>query len=446
MSRARNRRILGLLAIADGSSKAQASSSFDGVSSTGMRRKTVMHRQPQRPPQATETAQIDIEDAIAVKRSEICGASALADEGDMPPNDQDAHLRGESCDWFDRELYIRQACEPRALQLEEIAERGNVSWLWEGVLQDGEASGIYGNSGLGKSLFALWLAVCIGFGLPFFGRKTRESLVIYICAEGASGMDDRVRAVLSELGLQDEAPRIFFIPASIDLLKRKGAPNEELAGLRKNLHAIQCASRIPIGLVIVDTLARCYGDGDENNNRDVSAIIRGIDEEICRPTGAAALVIAHAGKDRSRGARGGMALKNGLSGLFCLDKHQDLDASVLTCEKQKEGPPTEPMIFAVKEVEIPDRRSSEMIKAPVIEPIEDETGHQVGPRLSPQQKIVYEALQALGGEATRVDLRAKAVKSGLPTKRRATFPEAVKRLTEIGLVQAVDDDRVKIIG
>ena len=58
-------------------------------------------------------------------------------------------------------------------------------------------------------------------------------------------------------------------------------------------------------LIIVDTLARNLGNGDENSNADIGMFINNIDIHLRSRFGAAVLIVHHTGhleKDRSRGA------------------------------------------------------------------------------------------------------------------------------------------------
>ena len=59
-------------------------------------------------------------------------------------------------------------------------------------------------------------------------------------------------------------------------------------------------------MVVIDTLARCFGGNDENDARDMGAFIEGCDV-IKQKTGATVLVVHHSGKDEGKGARGSSA-------------------------------------------------------------------------------------------------------------------------------------------
>lgn len=61
-------------------------------------------------------------------------------------------------------------------------------------------------------------------------------------------------------------------------------------------------------LIVVDTLARAMGNGDENTAKDMGQFVRSIDH-LRAKTGAHVMVIHHSGKDASKGARGSGSLR-----------------------------------------------------------------------------------------------------------------------------------------
>jgi RecA-family ATPase len=82
------------------------------------------------------------------------------------------------------------------------------------------------------------------------------------------------------------------------------ADKDDLASL---IETIQQLPEPPV-LVIIDTLHRCFGDGDENSSRDYKRFIDGADD-LRRATGATVFVIHHTGYDQShaRGSSSGRA-------------------------------------------------------------------------------------------------------------------------------------------
>ncbi|MCP5682603.1 helicase RepA family protein, partial [Klebsiella pneumoniae] len=85
---------------------------------------------------------------------------------------------------------------------------------------------------------------------------------------------------------------------------------------------IEGKCRLPVRLIIFDTLARCYGNLDENNSQDMGRLIVGCDA-IKNGTSASVLLVHHSGKDETKGARGSSSLKAALDVEFNVKKDKE---------------------------------------------------------------------------------------------------------------------------
>ena len=90
-------------------------------------------------------------------------------------------------------------------------------------------------------------------------------------------------------------------------------PNDQVALIA----AVRAVTSKPI-LVVIDTLARNFGTGDENDQRDMNAFVKGCDTLREEFDGATVLVVHHPGKDQRRGARGSLVLAGAVDALLCL--------------------------------------------------------------------------------------------------------------------------------
>jgi len=183
-----------------------------------------------------------------------------------------------------------------------------VEWTIKNLLISGGLGVVYGPPKSAKSFFAADAAYHVAHGLDFFGYKTKAGLVVYLCGEGATGFKRRMHAWKLANGLP--ATRNFcMLPQAIDL----NADNESIASLIADLKSLCAALGQPIVMIVIDTLARYFGQGDENSAPDMSRFIASIDriqmalEQATghRPT---ALIVHHTGKNLSAGMRGSNAL------------------------------------------------------------------------------------------------------------------------------------------
>lgn len=259
-------------------------------------------------------------------------------------------------------------------------------YLVKGWIDRDATSVVYGDSNVGKTFFALDMAMHIAAGKQWHGAKVPPlsknfGCVIYVAGEGGSGMHNRVEAIRqdkAELLRQAETRQGFvLLPTMLDLCGPKDA--EELVKVFSNMPA-------RIELVVIDTLARTMGEGDENTAKDMGAFIRSLDG-IRNATGAHLMVIHHSGKDASKGARGSGSLRAAVD----TEIHLTRSGSIVIAEtrKQRDMPTGKVFAYALRDVEIGMDEDGEPVSSAVVDQTEPSKRQ---PKLSPQQTIAKQAL------------------------------------------------------
>ncbi len=179
------------------------------------------------------------------------------------------------------------------------------SWLVKGYLGKNEMSVLYGDSNTGKTFIALDIAYHIATGLDWSGRKVQEpELVVYVAAEAGRSIFARLEALRRRYQPTTE-PLLVVVPCLVDLF----SPNADLKPLLALLDEISKAYGVPIGEVVVDTLARVMGPGDENSAKDMGILVRSLDRIRVDTGGAHVQTVHHSGKNKANGARGSSALR-----------------------------------------------------------------------------------------------------------------------------------------
>ena len=174
------------------------------------------------------------------------------------------------------------------------------NYLIKGWLDRAAFSVVYGASGSGKTFLALDLALHVAGGTAWHGTKVRAAgSVVYLAAEGGGAFDNRCMAWASEepFAWPKTAPNFHALTLPIDLFGSNDA--EELVKATADLKPI---------LIVIDTLARAMGKGDENTARDMGIITMNVGQIIAE-TGAHLMVVHHSGKEASKGARGSSSLR-----------------------------------------------------------------------------------------------------------------------------------------
>lgn len=184
------------------------------------------------------------------------------------------------------------------LTASEFANKPPPRWIIKHVLPDAELVVLYGASGSGKTFMALDMAGCIARGLPWRGKKTRQGRVVYIAAEGAGGFRNRMQAYAQHNEIDLATLNIGVINAAPNFLEKVDALD-----VARSIKASGGAD-----VVVVDTFAQVMPGGNENAGEDMGKAMAHC-KGIHRATGAVVVLIHHAGKDSSKGARGWSGLR-----------------------------------------------------------------------------------------------------------------------------------------
>lgn len=154
----------------------------------------------------------------------------------------------------------------------------------------------YGEAGSGKTFFAGRVAFDVASGRDFMGLRTRRGPVAYIAAEAPASARRRFAAWRDREGAGDAA--LIVIDGRINLLDPR------------SVEAIIARILAEGGawLVIVDTAATAAPGMDENSAEGMGALIAAM-VRLRDALGACILLVHHAGKDTTKGARGWSGLR-----------------------------------------------------------------------------------------------------------------------------------------
>ena len=209
------------------------------------------------------------------------------------------------------------------------------SWLVEDMLTEYSMAAIVGPSYSGKSFLAVDIACSVAAGTPFHGRSVKQGAVFYIVGEGRLGARRRVNAFCRDRGvtMKRETAPLHFSKQGLNF--RDPA---SVNAIRDDLRKVK-----DVKLIIIDTLARSFGGGNENAPQDMGEFINGCDN-LMHEFGATVLMVHHTGKDSSAGARGHSSLFGALDTCLTVKKISQHDMLV-HCEKQKDAPEFDDMQF-----------------------------------------------------------------------------------------------------
>ncbi len=298
-------------------------------------------------------------------------------------------------------------------------------WQIDGILPQGGLVGLYGAPGAGKSFLAIDMALSIATGRSWQGREVAGGSVLYISAEGGTGIGKRVRAWLKHYQVSPIDARVAWLIESLPI--HSDAPEVD-----RLLERIAEANRHP-SLVVVDTLARCF-EGDENQQLDMGRFIAGVDQ-LRREWDATLLVVHHTRLDGER-ERGNTAFRGAADTMLAVEatqSHQGRQSRQasntgkglrLSCTKQKDAEEFSPISFRLEVV--PDCDSCIVI--PGRRPTVTEKQAKSPAPLSPNAFTAYGTLLAATSSLSWLDWQRG---SNIAT---SSFHRAVQELTLSGLV------------
>jgi len=237
------------------------------------------------------------------------------------------------------------------------------SYIVKGILGAGTMSVVYGPSNSGKTFFVLDLAFHIAAGAPWRGIRVKQAAVLYLAAEGGSGVANRIAALRMDTGVCDIP--LALRRAGMDLLH----DNADLQTIYDLTREVQARGGDIPTLIVIDTLSRIMAGGDENSAADMTLLIRNIDA-IREATGAHIMLVHHTGKDTARGARGHSSLRAATDTEIEVQNEDGNRAAMVTKQRDYQGGETFP--FSLKGVTLGKDQDGDDVTSCVVEATDSE--------------------------------------------------------------------------
>ncbi|WP_241904628.1 helicase RepA family protein [Vibrio breoganii] len=216
-------------------------------------------------------------------------------------------------------------------------------WLIKSFFSKSSFGVIFGRSSSRKSFIAIDISCSIATSTPWQNKPVAAGAVVYIAAEGQTGMAKRIKAW--EVANGQKVEHLYLLGQSLILSNAR-----DRSILIQSIKDIERQRNVKVQLIVLDTLARNF-EGDENNADSMGKFIRGCDmvREIADTT---ILCVHHSGKDASKGGRGSNALNGACDFEFQVTHNATTSFTTFKNTKQKDDEENASLVFDFKAIDL----------------------------------------------------------------------------------------------
>lgn len=208
----------------------------------------------------------------------------------------------------------------------ELARRKPADWLIKGVIPQAEVIVLYGASGSGKSFVAIDMLASITRGVAWRDRRVKQGRGILVAAEGGTGVGKRFEAYSRHHDINADDLNIGVITAPPNFML-----TDDISELVRAVTASGGAD-----VIVVDTFAQVTPGANENAGEDMGLALANA-RALAAATGAVVVLIHHAGKDASKGARGWSGIKAAADAEIEIVRNEDSPVREIRISKMKDG-------------------------------------------------------------------------------------------------------------
>ncbi|MDA1094283.1 MAG: helicase RepA family protein [Acidobacteria bacterium] len=253
------------------------------------------------------------------------GPKDFTESGTSPPNPAGIHRsRPDATAAHHPTVVPRKRERFHLYSVDELLQLPPADWLIEGVIEQPSVGFLFGPSGEGKTFVTLDWSLSVAAGRAWQGRAVKQGAVVYVVAEGSSGIPKRVTAWLQH-NAESGVDGAFFV---LDAVQLRTAG--DVGGL---LQQIKDTCDTP-ALIVLDTFAQCFVGGEENSAKEVGEAIAAA-RRLSEKTGASVLLVHHSGRANVGNERGSSALRGNADVMIAVSMTADRAVTIRNT-KQKD--------------------------------------------------------------------------------------------------------------
>ena len=313
-----------------------------------------------------------------------------------------------------------------------------VPWLIQGFVEQDSTGLLFGDPANYKSFLSIDMACHVAAGKEWHGKDVKQGPVIYLAGEGHNGFARRLAAWQSH----HEDVDLGAIPLFFSLQAAQFYDADEAEKVTEKIDAIVERENTQPVMVVIDTLARNFGGGDENSTSDMNTFVNHVDAYLRVKYGCVVMIVHHTGKADKNNARGSSALKGAVDFEYRVDRPEDQDemTCVMVNTKMKDAPQPPETWFQGQELIVGD--FDEEITSLVFNQVEKPTGQNPQERLKGHQSALFNYIKKqceFDGFVERSELRKMAVDHGVCRDSRQVR-NILAELTKKQLIEVKDNE------
>ncbi|WP_226663262.1 AAA family ATPase [Microbulbifer aggregans] len=311
------------------------------------------------------------------------------------------------------------------------------SYLIKNYIQANSLCVIYGAEASYKSFLALCWAVHIALGREWNRHRVNQAPVLYIAGEGGVGIPRRIKALADRYNDGRHIKELYRLDYAVPF-----ADSAMVGELIHRIKGISSDYKQKFGLVVIDTLARCFG-GDENSSQDMNQFVTACDR-IRSETQATVLLIHHSGRKDKNRARGSSVLGAAADSEFRVERESsDTPVLLLTGTKSKDEKEPPPQSFELSSAELFTDSDGDIVETLVCSDVGIDsvaTQDQTVAGLGKYASAVYFSVRANeeAGRPTDKSSIRELVREKLPAKVDKGFSVWIKQCVAKGVLEEIE--------
>lgn len=240
---------------------------------------------------------------------------------------------------------------------DEIKEGEPKVFIIKGAFGEREFTTVSGLPGTGKSVIVTDAACHVATGREWHGHRVKQGLVVYVAAERKKLTERRMMAFRKHHGVHDVP--LLVIGGRLDFTSSLKDAKDLIAAIKE----AELETGLTCVWVIIDTLTRVFGAGDQNASKDMSRFVQSCDE-ILAETSAHVTAIHHSAWSGERG-KGAIDLDGAVDASFMVKKSAG-GKYKLVCDGTNDGEEGDVVNFTMTGVVLGQDEDGEDTTAPVV--------------------------------------------------------------------------------